>query len=70
MIKWEHNWCTFMDNMLQMKILGIDTRLLYVPVGIKKIIIDPLKHMGIVKSQDGEERLLPVYVNVDCNIIK
>ncbi|KAJ3652394.1 hypothetical protein Zmor_018363 [Zophobas morio] len=69
-IKWEDNWCTFMDNMLQMKILGIDTRLLYVPVGIKKIIIDPLKHMGIVKSQDGEERLLPVYVNEDCNIIK
>ncbi|KAJ3652391.1 hypothetical protein Zmor_018361 [Zophobas morio] len=48
-IGWKDNWCTFMDNMLQMKILGIDTRLLYVP--------------------DGEERLLPVYVNEDCNII-
>ncbi|XP_067214186.1 fatty acid synthase-like [Linepithema humile] len=34
---WMYNWVTFMDNMLQMKIFGIDTRSLYVPTGIQKL---------------------------------
>lgn len=39
-IAWKHNWVAFMDNMLQMKILGGDTRGLFVPTGIQKIVID------------------------------
>ena len=70
LIKWENNWSAFMDNMLQMKILQCDTRLLFVPIGIKKIIIDPLKHTDIVNEQDAKECLLPVYANKYCNFIK
>ncbi|KAJ3652435.1 hypothetical protein Zmor_018399 [Zophobas morio] len=70
LIKWEDNWCAFMDNMLQMKILQSDTRLLYVPIGIKKIIIDPLKHADIVNQQDLKECVLPVHVNKYCNLIR
>ncbi|XP_063924503.1 fatty acid synthase-like [Zophobas morio] len=70
LIKWKNNWCAFMDNMLQMKILQSDTRLLFVPVAIKKIIIDPLKHMDIVNQRDSDECLLPVYGNKNCNLIQ
>ncbi|KAJ3652436.1 hypothetical protein Zmor_018400 [Zophobas morio] len=70
LIKWEDNWCAFMDNMLQLKILQSDTRLLFVPIGIKKIIIDSIKHVDIVKQQNAEECLLQVHVNKDCNLIK
>jgi fatty acid synthase len=37
LVKWENNWSTFVDKMLQMKILQVDNRLLYVPMGIKKL---------------------------------
>ncbi|XP_063925092.1 fatty acid synthase-like [Zophobas morio] len=70
LIKWEDNWSAFMDNMLQMKILQSDTRLLFVPVAIKKIIIDPIKHVEIVNQQDTEECVLPVYGNKNCNLIQ
>jgi fatty acid synthase len=50
LLKWEDNWTTFMDNMLQMNILQVDSRLLYVPVGIRKLTIDPVKHHQIVES--------------------
>ncbi|XP_063924373.1 fatty acid synthase-like isoform X2 [Zophobas morio] len=59
-----------MDNMFQLKILSSDTRLLYVPAGIKKIIMDPLKHIHIAKNQDGEECILHVYLNQESNMIK
>ncbi|KAJ3652425.1 hypothetical protein Zmor_018392 [Zophobas morio] len=47
-----------------------DNLLLFVPIGIKKIIIDPLKHADIVNQQNSEERLLPVYVKKNCNWLK
>ncbi|KAJ3652398.1 hypothetical protein Zmor_018367 [Zophobas morio] len=70
LIKWDDNWGTFMDNMLQLQILQTDTRLLYVPVGIKKLIIDPIKHKHIVERQNGEECFLSAYINQDSNIIE
>ncbi|XP_011705711.1 PREDICTED: fatty acid synthase-like, partial [Wasmannia auropunctata] len=33
-IIWTNNWVTFVDNMLQMRIIGYDTRDLYVPTSI------------------------------------
>ena len=70
LIQWDDNWATFMDNMLQLLILQLDTRLLYVPVGIKKIIIDPIKHKQMVENQNGQECVLSAYVNKICNMIE
>jgi hypothetical protein len=53
-----------------MKILQVDSRLLYVPVGIKKLSIDPLKHLEVVDSFKDNEPLIPVHVYKDCNMIK
>jgi hypothetical protein len=70
LVKWEDNWTTFMDKMLQMKILQVDSKLLYVPVGIKKLTIEPLKHHQIVESFKDNESLIPVHVYKESNIIK
>lgn len=43
-IAWTNNWVTFMDTMLQLHILGYDTRNLYVPTSIQKLVIDPALH--------------------------
>lgn len=43
-IIWRNNWVTFMDSMLQMKLIGYDTRDLYVPTSIQKIVINPMLH--------------------------
>ncbi|XP_066251922.1 fatty acid synthase-like isoform X2 [Euwallacea similis] len=73
-IKWIDNWFAFMDNMLQMKILGEDTNLLYVPTGIRKIIIDPISHLEeISKLRQGEEDIpvdVPVYVDYRSDVIR
>ncbi|XP_014204160.1 fatty acid synthase-like [Copidosoma floridanum] len=61
-IEWCNDWVAFMDNMLQIKILGTDTRGLFVPTGIKKLIIDTSAHLSQIKF--GEQgKKFPVYVD-------
>ncbi|XP_077264022.1 fatty acid synthase-like [Temnothorax americanus] len=48
-IAWTYNWITFMDSMLQMKILGQNLRSLLVPTKIRKLTIDPKYHMQLMK---------------------
>lgn len=55
-IKWPINWVAFMDNMLQMKILSLDSRNLYVPTYIQKLVIDPTYHMMQIQKLPVEER--------------
>jgi len=77
-IEWLDDWVAFMDNMLQMMILGADTRLLYVPTGIEKVVIDPEEHLKKISqfqnNQEEAESKPPVnmLVNVDysSNIVK
>jgi len=52
-IIWRNNWVTFMDTMLQMQIIGCDTRDLYVPTSVQKLVINPMLHT----------RKLQVYTN-------
>ncbi|CAG9769092.1 unnamed protein product [Ceutorhynchus assimilis] len=58
-IAWDGNWTTFIDNMLQLNILQEDSRLLYVPTHINKLIIDANKHVNYASSL-GEEPI-PVH---------
>lgn len=39
-----------MDNMLQIKILAVDTRQLYVPTSIARLSIDPQMHLQKIDS--------------------
>lgn len=55
-IAWELNWVTFMDCMLQLKILGMDTNGLYVPTGIKKLVIDPKLHGQQLRTLETDDK--------------
>jgi len=55
-IAWANNWVTFMDTMLQIKILGIDMRNLYVPTEIQKLVIDTKLHAQCIQNITAEEK--------------
>lgn len=49
-IEWKMNWVTHMDSMLQMKMFNVDTRDLFVPIGIRKLVIDTDAHKQYLQS--------------------
>lgn len=55
-IGWMGNWVTFLDNMLQMMILEMDTKNLYVPTRIQKIVIDTKLHQQEIRNLNPEDR--------------
>ncbi|XP_031331303.1 fatty acid synthase-like [Photinus pyralis] len=67
-IEWDRNWIAFIDNMLQTKLLGEDTRSLFVPTFIGQLKIDAIKHFEYVKEL-GNPSLLPVYNHRDADAI-
>ncbi|GBP45810.1 Fatty acid synthase [Eumeta japonica] len=54
-ITWVNNWVAFMDCMLQMRIIGHDTRGLFVPTRIEKLSIDVKKHYDAIEGIDTEQ---------------
>ncbi|XP_067207235.1 fatty acid synthase-like [Linepithema humile] len=68
-IAWMYNWVTFMDNMLQMTIFGIDTRSLHVPTGIQKLVIDTKLHIQQIRNAAANDYQLPVRVYKTCDAI-
>ncbi|KAG5867089.1 hypothetical protein JTB14_013864 [Gonioctena quinquepunctata] len=72
-IRWENNWVTFLDNMLQMKILGFDSRLLYVPTYIEYISLPAKDQITWIQENyidKGIETILPVYNNKETGEIR
>ncbi|XP_046414517.1 fatty acid synthase [Neodiprion fabricii] len=67
-IAWMNNWVAFMDNMLQMEILGTDTRGLYVPTGIQKLVIDTKSHWTAIQSMPDDDKEFTVQVDRDLNL--
>ncbi|OXU23005.1 hypothetical protein TSAR_015483 [Trichomalopsis sarcophagae] len=68
-LAWHNNWVAFMDNMLQMQILGADTRGLFVPTGIQKLVIDTKSHLNQIRAMDEENKEFAVYVNKTLDVI-
>lgn len=53
---WTGNWVTFLDSILQLMVLGTDTRDLYVPMRIQRIVIDTKLHQQEVQNMDLEDK--------------
>ncbi|XP_026313533.1 fatty acid synthase-like [Hyposmocoma kahamanoa] len=53
-LSWNNNWVTFMDCMLQMMIIGNDTRGLFVPTRIEKLCIDANMHYNAISNMNPE----------------
>ncbi|CAF4803306.1 unnamed protein product [Pieris macdunnoughi] len=68
-VAWVNNWVAFMDCMLQLKIVGNDTRGLFVPTRIEKISIDTTMHYDAVTNMnlisDRQSFEIRVYPDVD-----
>ncbi|XP_046963777.1 fatty acid synthase-like [Vanessa cardui] len=69
-LAWVENWVTFMDCMLQMKIIGEDTRGLFVPTRIEKLSIDVNMHYDALSKMNPDPTKqsfeIRVYPHVDC----
>lgn len=60
-ILWQNDWAAFLDNMLQMVLLGMDHRGLLVPIAIEKLVIDTDAHFNQMKpgeTDNGEIHIL------------
>ncbi|GAB1860823.1 Fatty acid synthase [Camponotus japonicus] len=69
-IAWGNNWVTFMDTMLQLYILGYDTRDLYVPTSIQELMINPALHTSKLKYKVTEkDKILPVRIYREIDAI-
>lgn len=56
---------------MQMKILTIDSRGLFVPTRIEKLSIDSTKHYAILSAIPGDEvKTVPVTVYGDVDVIR
>ncbi|XP_011700359.1 PREDICTED: fatty acid synthase-like, partial [Wasmannia auropunctata] len=75
-IIWRNNWVTFMDNMLQMHIIGYDTRNLYIPTSIQKLVINPMLHAlklrndaNVLEATTDKDKQLSVRVSKELDTI-
>ena len=71
-VRWDMNWVAFMDCLLQIQILGKDTRSLILPTGIQRMTIDANKHMEMVKALEDAgvtDKVFDVNVSPELNII-
>jgi len=51
-IRWNNNWVTFMDSMLQAWLFVDDTRSLFVPTEIQKLTINMTQHNVYLQALD------------------
>ncbi|CAG9791214.1 unnamed protein product [Diatraea saccharalis] len=71
-LAWVNNWVTFMDCMLQLKIIGQDTRGLFVPTRIEKLSIDANMHYNAISNMcaDSSKHSFEVRVYPDVDVIR
>lgn len=69
MLKWENNYISFIDTMLQFSIMGRDTRELYLPTRLQRCCINPEMHKEIVGALNEGEGV-PVHMYQNVGIVK
>lgn len=61
-VKWENNWISFLDCLLQIQILLKDSRSLTIPTRIEKLRINSKDHMNMASQLDPENSFFEVHV--------
>lgn len=69
-VKWNNEWTTFIDCLIQFFVLTKDTRMLVLPTSLRKIVIDPMLHQKILDESQGNEHLLQVESCPYQNVVK
>ncbi|XP_046739715.1 fatty acid synthase-like isoform X2 [Diprion similis] len=68
-ITWANNWVTFLDNMLQMRALGVNNRGLSYPTSIRKLVIDTKKHVHHLDAIPDANKEFSVQYYKDLDVI-
>lgn len=68
-IRWNNNWPAFMDCLLQVNILAIDSRSLFLPTSIRKIRINTEAHLEAIAQLDPANPVLEVKMSRDLNTV-
>lgn len=61
-VKWENNWISFLDSLLQVQILLKDSRSLALPTRIQKLRINSRDHMKMASRLDVENSFFEVHL--------
>ncbi|KAL1497478.1 hypothetical protein ABEB36_008436 [Hypothenemus hampei] len=73
-IKWMNDWIVFLDNLLQIQIININSRLLSVPTMLRKVLINPemhLDHIELAKIENSDSEVeLQAYFNRDLGVLQ
>lgn len=69
-VKWEDNWVAFMDCLLQISIVGKDSRALMLPTGIERMTISNKIHNQYLKQMDAENSIFDIKSSKSLNIIR
>lgn len=70
-VKWNSNWVSFMDCLLQIHIVGQDSRSLLLPTGIQKLLINPKAHIAALGGGlENDNVVLDVYSCKHSNILR
>ncbi|KAG7203853.1 hypothetical protein KM043_017907 [Ampulex compressa] len=57
-IEWSDNWVTFLDSMLQLTALSWDSRGLFLPTSIEKLVIDTKQHNTCISEIPSDDKQL------------
>lgn len=68
-IKWDYNWVTFMDCILQSHLIGQDTRSLFLPTGIRKMRINGKYHYELLTKMDAENLAFEVRKSKELDMV-
>lgn len=68
-IEWNSNWVSFTDCMLQIMIVGNDSRDLFLPTSIRRMVILPEVHEEIL-SKNPENNLVDIIVDPNMKLIQ
>lgn len=56
-LKWTGNWIAYLDSVLHLSLLRVNQRIMLVPIGVEKLMIDPETHKKVaeeaVKEYEG-----------------
>lgn len=70
-VKWNVNWVAFMDCLLQIHIIGQDSRALLLPTGIQKLTINPILHQNMLGGAlETEDVKLDVFTCKERNLLR
>lgn len=68
-IEWRSNWASFIDAMMQMFLIVSESRELYLPISIRKIVIDTQTHHSKTAQNHPDREKIDgkIFLNADLN---